>query len=131
MGLSPHETLLYRGHNMPDENKKQSETGPGGSEIDWKKEEAYWREQHGKQPYADKNRSYDDYAAAYRIAVEGVGKYTGKDYDEVEDSLATDYERAQPGSAIPWDTVRPAVKAAWDRLIISPRDPDRGIRGSI
>jgi hypothetical protein len=101
--------------------------------MDLNKEEAYWREQHGKQPYADKNRSYDDYAAAYRTGYEGAGKYSGKKYEEIEDDLALDYERARPGSAIPWDSVRPAVKAAWDRLagVIPPRDPGRGVRDFI
>jgi len=27
-----------------------------------KKEEAYWREQHAKQPYAGKNLAYEHYA---------------------------------------------------------------------
>ena len=99
----------------------------------WASEEAYWREQHGNQPYADKNRAYEDYAAAYRLGVEGVQKYGGREYDEVEQSLATDYQRAQAGSAIPWDTVRPAVRAAWDRVsgVTSPRAPDRGTRSFI
>jgi hypothetical protein len=111
---------------MPEQNDEQRGT-------DWKTEEAYWRQQHGSQPYADKTRSYDDYAAAYKLGAEGAEKYAGREYDEVEQSLATDYQKAQPGSAIPWDTVRPAVRAAWDRLsgVISPRDPDRGTRGSI
>jgi hypothetical protein len=116
---------------QPTEDKGRG--GAGRTAPDWKTEEAYWREQHSKQPYADKNRAYEDYAAAYRVAVEGAGKHAGKEYDEVEHSLATEYERAQAGSAIPWDTVRPAARAAWDRLsgVISPRDSDRGIRGSI
>ena len=113
---------------MPDQDKRSSER-----EADWKSEDAYWREQHRNQPYADKARSYEDYAPAYRVGVEGVGKYGDKTYDEVEESLATDYEHAEPGSPLPWDTVRPAARAAWDRLagVISPRDSDRGIRGSI
>jgi hypothetical protein len=122
---------------MPDENERsgtgEQTGGRTGSAADWAAEEAYWREQHRNQPYADESRSYEDYAAAYRIGVEGATKYSGKDYDEVEQSLATDYQRAEPGSAIPWDSVRPAARAAWDRLsgVISPRDPDRGTRGSI
>ena len=117
--------------NEPDEKGRQSSSK--GSPVDWTQEEAYWREQHSNQPYADKNRSYDDYAPAYRIGAEGAAKHAGRNYDEVEDSLATEWERAQSGAAIPWDTVRPAVRAAWDRLAgtISPRDQDRGIRGSI
>jgi hypothetical protein len=116
------------------EKKSQPSAGQRSiSSTDWTSEEAYWREHHSRQPYADKSRSYEDYATAYKIGFEGAGKYTGKDYDEVEQSLATDYENAQPGSAIPWDTARPAARAAWDRLagVISPRDPDRGTRGSI
>jgi hypothetical protein len=99
----------------------------------WKNEEGYWKEQHNKQPYAGKGGSYEDYEAAYRVGVEGVHKYGDKEYAEVEESLATDYHHAKSGSALPWDTVRPAARAAWDRLagVISPRDSDRGIRGSI
>ncbi|MFL6513956.1 MAG: hypothetical protein ACJ8M1_02925 [Chthoniobacterales bacterium] len=110
--------------------EKPSSSGRG---VDWQSEEAHWREAHGNQPYADKDRSYDDYATAYRVGAEGAGKYQGRSYDEVEQNLATDYAHADPGSAIPWDTVRPAVRAAWDRLsgVISPRDSDRGVRGSI
>jgi hypothetical protein len=115
-----------------DLNAGQRRTGSSTSAADWTKEEAYWREHHSKQSYAE-NRAYEDYATAYKVGFEGAGKYTGRDYDEVEQSLASDYERAQPGSGIPWDSARPAVRAAWDRLagIISPRDPDRGTRGSI
>ena len=93
-------------------------------------EEAYWREHHEKQPYADKNRSYEDYAPAYRTGYEGISKYAGRKYEEIEDDLALDYQKARPDSALPWDTVRPAVKAAWDKMagVISPRDPDRGVR---
>lgn len=116
---------------MPDPNDQT--TREGATEADWSREEAYWREQHHKQPYADKNRPYEHYEPAYRVAVEGADKYAGKSYDEVEESLATDYQHAEPGSPLPWDTVRPAARAAWDRLagLISPRDSDRGIRGSI
>lgn len=113
---------------MPDQKNRTS-----GKDADWNREEVYWREQHVKQPYADKDRPYEHYAPAYRIGVEGAGKYAGQEFDEVEHSLATDYEHAEPGSALPWDTVRPAARAAWDRLagVILPRESDRGIRGSI
>jgi hypothetical protein len=119
---------------MGDDRKGQSgsqSTGSTGSA--WNPEEGYWREQHSNQPYADKKRSFEDYAAGYRLGVEGAEKYSGREYDEVEDSLATQWEQAQPGSAMPWDTIRPAVRAAWDRIagISSARESDRGIRGSI
>jgi hypothetical protein len=115
----------------PSSNPERS--GSKERAIDWASEEEHWRKEHPNQPYADKNRPYDDYAAAYRVGAEGVEKYQGRSYDDVEHSLASDYAHADAGSAIPWDTVRPAVRAAWDRLsgVISPRDSDRGVRGSI
>jgi uncharacterized protein YcfJ len=80
-------------------------------------EEKYWRKHHGKQPYAKKSLSYEDYAA-------------GKAYEEIEDDLALDYERHEAGAALPWDHARHAVHAAGAKLShdIGPRDPDRGIR---
>jgi len=98
--------------------------------ADLAKEEAYWREQHPKQPYADKKVPYDQYAPAYRTGYEGFHKYPGKKYEEIEDDLALDYERNQAGAALPWDHARHAVRAAWAKVSqdIGPRDPDRGIR---
>ena len=97
-----------------------------------RKESAYWRKQHTKEPYA-KNYSYNQFEHAYRTGYDAFLKYPGKRFDEVEESVAADYEQAKPASALPWDTVRPAASAVFDRLggVIGPRDPDRGIRGSI
>jgi hypothetical protein len=51
-------------------------------------------------------------------------------FEEIEDEIALNYEKAKPGSALPWDTVRPAVNLVWERMtgVISPREPDRGVR---
>jgi hypothetical protein len=94
-------------------------------------EEAYWREHHAKQPYAEQGRGFEDYAPAYRAGYEAAVKYPGKKFEEIEDEVALNYERARPGEALPWDHARPAVKAAWDRLagVLTPRDVDRGVRG--
>jgi len=120
---------------MPDENNpsgKRQQEGSSTAPVDWKKEDAYWREKHGNQPYADKSRSYEDYAPAYRVGVEGAGKHSGRSYEEIEEELESEYGQAER-AVLPWDTVRPAVRAAWDRLagVVGPRDFDRGIRGSI
>lgn len=101
--------------------------------TDLKEEEAYWREQHAKQPFVDTSRPYEDYAPAYRAGYEAAAKHQGKKFEEVEDDIALDYEKAHPGEALPWDHARPAVKAAWDRLagVIAPRDVDRGTRSGL
>ena len=96
-------------------------------------EENYWREQHAKQPYADRGKAFENYARAYRTGYEGAAQHSGKSFEEMETDLALDYEKGRPDDALPWDHVRPAVKAAWDRIggVISPRDPDRGTRSGI
>jgi hypothetical protein len=102
----------------------------GAKVAELKTEEAYWREQHAKQPYADKNLAYEHYAPAYRTGIEAAQKYPGKPFEEIEDEVALNYERARVGEALPWDHARHAVRAAWAKLSgeVGPRDPDRGIR---
>jgi hypothetical protein len=103
----------------------------GAKVAEPKKEEAYWREQHAKQPYADKNLAYEHYATRRRnrTGIEAAQKYPGKPFEEIGDEGALDYERAKAGSALPWDRAR-AGHAAWAKLSgdVGPRDPDRGIR---
>src|SRR5204862_1243508 len=105
-------------------------TGKTGQDrMNLDKETAYWREQHSKQPYA-KNYSYEQFEHAYRTGYNSFLKHRGRNFDEVEDSIASDYEEAKPGTALPWDTVRPAANSVWERMsgVISPREPGRGMR---
>ena len=96
-------------------------------------EDNYWRDNHASQEWAAAGESYDQYAPAYRTGYEGVTKYAGKQYHEIEGDLARDYEKNDANPAIPWDRARPAVKAAWSRVSgeVGPRDTDRGMRGGI
>jgi hypothetical protein len=93
----------------------------------------YWREQHAKQPYADKGKTFEHYERAYRAGYEGASKNSGKPFEEVETDIALEYEKGRPDDALPWDHARPAAKAAWDRIagVLSPRDPDRGTRSGM
>jgi len=109
---------------------------PGGSTskpIDLSAEEKYWQEHHQTQPHATEGTPYWHFAPAYRDGAKAATKYPGKELHEIEDNLALDYEKHQVGSALPWDHVRGASKAAWSKVsgLISPRDPSRGMRGSI
>jgi hypothetical protein len=117
---------------MKKSSKTASKKTARSGDVDPEKEAAYWRKQHPKQPYA-KNYTYERFEHAYRIGYDSFAKNPGKKFGEVEESVAADYEQGKPDAALPWDTVRPAAGAVWDRLggVISPRDPDRGIRGSI
>jgi hypothetical protein len=95
-----------------------------------KKEEAYWREQHAKQRYADKDLAYEHYAPVYRTGIKAAEKYPGKPFEEIEDEVALDYERNEAGSALPWDHARHAVHAAWAKLSgdVRPRNSQRILR---
>ena len=113
--------------------------GKGVAEIiDPTAEDAYWRENHGRQPYAAADRSYEDYAPAYRTGYTGYRE--GQRFDDREADLRTEYEggiqRSQTGeartgddpAAIPgtiqnnlsthrlrWDDARAAARAAYER----------------
>lgn len=77
-------------------------------------EDAYWRENHLKQPYA-KGRPYDDYRPAYRTGYEGYSEF-GEDatFEEREAELRKRYESS--GSKLSWDEARAASQAAWRRV---------------
>jgi hypothetical protein len=97
-------------------------------------EDNYWRENHEKQEWAQGDAAiFDHYHPAYKTGYEGVMKYAGKDYHQIETDLARDYQKNDANPAIPWDRARPAVRAAWHRVsgVTMPRDTDRGLRGGI
>jgi len=93
-------------------------------------EEAYWRENHQAQPFAEADRPYESYAPAYRTGYEAAAKHAGKEFHEIENDIAKDYESSRPDSALPWDKARPATHAAWSKVsgVVAPRDPTRGMR---
>ena len=77
-------------------------------------EEAYWRENHGRQPYAAAGRSYDDYAPAYEMGWSGRGT-RDTDFDSAEPLLASEWETRRGASGLAWADARSATRAAWDR----------------
>ena len=80
-------------------------------------EEAYWRENYQSEPYYEAGRTYDDYAPAYRLGLQGRTRYDGE-FDDVESRLASDWESGRESSTLPWPEARPASRAAWDRVAL-------------
>jgi hypothetical protein len=78
-------------------------------------EDAYWRENHRLQSYAN-GRSYDDYGPAYRNGYEGYEQYgtDGRSFAEREAELRKRYEATRPKLA--WTEGRLASQAAWQRI---------------
>jgi uncharacterized protein YcfJ len=88
--------------------------GKGVAEkIDPTVEDAYWRENHARQPYYSKNHGYDAFAPAYRAGYEGRVKYDGRSFDDIEDDLRADYKRHN--GKLDWVDVKDATRNAWDR----------------
>jgi uncharacterized protein (TIGR02284 family) len=77
-------------------------------------EEAHWRENYHREPYYESGRSFDDYAPAYRLGVNGYNESNGN-FDESESRLETSWESSKGGSSLSWPEASAASRAAWDR----------------
>jgi hypothetical protein len=90
--------------------------GKGVAEkIDPTVEDGYWRENYSKRPYAA-HHSYDSLRPAYRTGYEGITRYPGKKYADVESDLQRDYERSRSSGGLAWDKAKLATRDAWDRV---------------
>ena len=75
-------------------------------------EDAYWRENYSRRPYAA-DRSYDDLAPAYRYGWESRARYADRDWQDVESDLQYGWEQAKGKSQLAWSDAKPAAKDAW------------------
>ncbi len=78
-------------------------------------EDAYWRNNYSKRPYAA-NRSYDDLAPAYQYGYNSAGTHVGRKFDEVENDLQHGWEQAKGKSKLAWSDAKLATKDAWNRV---------------
>lgn len=83
-----------------------------GEAVDPTVEDAYWREQHALQPYANEG-PYEDFEPAYRTGYEGFTRHAGEKFADVEKPIRADYEGRK--ASVPWDKARSATEAAWQR----------------
>ncbi len=79
-------------------------------------EDAYWREAHVREPYFNAQRSYEDYAPAYRMGYEGRSRYDAGDYAHYEPAFARDWETVKGASRLEWEEAKHAAKAGWHRV---------------
>ena len=79
-------------------------------------EDAYWREQHTREPYYAADRSFDDYSPAYRTGYEGRGLHADRSFEEAETELRSNYEANRGNSRLEWDDAKSASRAAWHRV---------------
>lgn len=87
--------------------------------IDPAAEDRHWRDNYTREPYYEQDRSYDDYAPAYRLGVTGRTRYDN--WDAAEPQLANEWQATRGASSLDWDDARPASQAAWARVDSSMR----------
>nr|WP_314542911.1 general stress protein [uncultured Massilia sp.] len=76
--------------------------------------------------YAALGGAYDDYAPAYRYGSESRGKYSGRNWDDVESDLRTDWDSRYGSSGGPstWEKFKAAVRHGWDKITPDMDDDD-------
>jgi len=79
-------------------------------------DEAYWRDAHASRPYARADRSYDQFAPAYRYGWESYRHFGPAGWDVAEPSLQRNWAEFRGDSTLDWETARPATRDAWDRV---------------
>jgi uncharacterized protein (TIGR02271 family) len=110
--------------SRPDPIAAQASTSSAGTAVgaalakavDPAAHDAYWQENHAKQPYVQPGQGYERYQAAYRTGVEGARKY-GADLkpEAVEPKLAQDYAALRDRNSVEWEHAKAAALAAYDR----------------
>ena len=91
-------------------------------------EDAYWRENYHREPYYEKDLSYDDYGPAYRMGWSARNGHSGS-FDEVETRLQNDWDSQRETSSLTWSQARAASLAAWNRASYQTQGSD-GTQGA-
>jgi hypothetical protein len=79
-------------------------------------EDAYWRDNFRKRPYADETLSYDHYRPAYRYGWESRARLTHRRWDEVERELERGWKENRGMSRLGWTDAKLAARDAWQRV---------------
>jgi hypothetical protein len=79
-------------------------------------EDAYWRDNFRKRPYADETLSYDHYRPAYRYGWESRSRNSGQRWDQIERELERGWRENRGESRLGWTDARMAARDAWQRV---------------
>lgn len=91
--------------------------GTSGSmrEVDWGTEDAYWRQEYARGPYAKADRDYEHYAPAYRYGTESRTRYAGRSWEDAEPELERGWHAWRGSTQTAWGEIRDAVRDAFHR----------------
>lgn len=86
---------------------------------DLRDDDSYYRN-HFTSTYGASGAAYDDYAPAYSYGSQmaSSGRYTGRQWDEIEPELRSDWDTryGSGGGASTWEKMKAAVWHGWDRI---------------
>ena len=84
---------------------------------DLRDDDSYFRN-HFASTYGASGAAYDDYAPAYSYGSQmaSSGRYTGRQWDEIEPELRSDWDSRYGGGASTWEKMKAAVRHGWDRI---------------
>jgi hypothetical protein len=79
-------------------------------------EDAYWRDNYHRRPYADSTLSYDHYRPAFRYGWESRARHEGRRWAEVERDLERGWRENRGESRLGWSHAKLAARDAWQRV---------------
>jgi hypothetical protein len=81
----------------------------------WDDDDAYWQANYSTRPYAT-GRDYESLRPGYRYGYESAGRYSGRQWTDVERDLERDWSNYPHRGTSTWQQVKDAVRDAWDRV---------------
>lgn len=81
----------------------------------WEDEDQYWRSNYDSRPYAS-GQSYDNLSGGYRYGYESAGRYSGRQWNDVETDLERDWNSYEYRGTSTWQQIKSAARDAWDRV---------------
>jgi len=83
---------------------------------DWRTEEAFWRDEYSRRPYASADRGFDYFEPGYRYGYEAATRHAGREWNDVESDLQSGWDRYEHRGESKWDQIKHAARDAWDRV---------------
>jgi hypothetical protein len=83
----------------------------------WEDEDTYWQTNYRTRPYASGSTDYNRFRPGYRYGYESAGRYTGRNWNDVETDLSRGWSAYEHRGTSTWEQVKDAVRDAWDRVM--------------
>src|SRR5688572_25729038 len=83
----------------------------------WNDDETkYWRSQYEREPYFQKDMTWDDYEPAYRFGYDWHERHRGRRFEDFESDMSSKWDEFKMKSRLKWEHAKHAVRAGWNRM---------------